>query len=412
MRHPSRAASLCFALALLSGWPIGAHAQVLTEADAVARALAASPRLRASRARPVQTAAEERARRALPNPTVTVQQEDAANTRDRFVLVEQELPVTGRRSLLARASVHAVGRAEAYARGDAHAIRRDARLAYTGLLAAEARERILREGLGALEGLTGRLRAREQSGEGSTFDRLRAEREHADFGADLRAATTSITEWRARLAAFIGDAGGGTGLSAGDDPRRVPPAPPLAAIIEVARTRRPALDAANAEIERLRFERLAAARLAWPQPVVSGGWKRTDESARSGDGYAVAVGVAIPLFSRGVAEAAAVSSALAGAEATRDAVVRDIETEVRVAHARAVDGRARAAAYQDEALARSRDLVRIASLAYDDGEVGILELLDAHRTLLGAELRALDLHVEARLATIDLDYASAEEVIR
>ncbi len=56
--------------------------------------------------------------------------------------------------------------------------------------------------------------------------------------------------------------------------------------------------------------------------------------------------------------------------------------------------------------------MRIATLAYDEGEIGILELLDAHRTLLGAELRTLDLHVEARLAAIALDYSTAEEVIR
>ena len=179
-----------------------------------------------------------------------------------------------------------------------------------------------------------------------------------------------------------------------------------------ARARRTAVQAADAEIARLQFEQQAASRLRWPQPTVAGGWKQTDDGTRSDDGYALPVGLTLPLFATGAADKAAASSALVAAQAHREGVLRDIEAEVRAVHARAHVGAARVRAYDDEALTRSRDLVRIASLAYEEGEVGILELLDAHRTRLGAELRSLDLRVEARLAMIDLDFAMAEEVTR
>lgn len=412
MRDLSRWVTLSVAFLVPIAWAATAHAQSLSEADAVARALASSPRLRAARARSAQVAADERARRTVANPSIRVQQESAAGVRDRFVLVEQELALDGRRGLLAQAAVHAVGAADAQVLADAQVVRRDTRAAYTQLLAAEARERVLANGLTTLEALTERLRAREQAGDGSAFDRLRTERELADFMADRRATATAVSVARAQLAAAIGESAGGATLTASDDLARLPAPATLDTVLDAARTRRPALRAAQADIDRLTFERRAAARLSWVQPFVSGGWKQTDDGGRADSGYAFSLGVAVPVFRRGVAETTSIANALLGAEATRDAVTREIDTEVRVAHAQAVDGRARAAAYAEEALARSRDLVRIATLAYDEGEIGILELLDAHRTLLGAELRTLDLRVEARLAAIALDYSTAEEVMR
>jgi cobalt-zinc-cadmium efflux system outer membrane protein len=384
----------------------------LTEAEAVARALAASPRVRAANALPAQAAAEYRVQRAVPNPTVRFQQEDAAGTRDRFLLFDQELPLSGRRGLLGQASASAVEAATAQARSEADLVRRDVRVAYAELLAASVRGRVLTEGLTALDAVIERLRARERAGEGSAFDRLRAERERVDFADDQRATQATITAARAQLAALLGESDGGATLTATDDPGRLTVVPSLLEAIQLAKTRRPVLKAAEADIQRLTFERHAATRLAWPQPTLSGGWKQTAEGTRSDSGYAFALGVAVPLFSRGTAEASVASTALVGAEAKRETLAREIEAEVRAAHTHAEAARERASSYETEALVRSRELIQIATLAYDEGEIGILELLDAHRTRLEAELRALTLKTDARLAAVALDFATAEEVIR
>lgn len=411
MRDLSRWVTLSVAPALVFACATTASAQVLSEADAVARALASSPQLRSARTRPTQVAAEERARRAALNPSVTLQQEDAGGVRDRFLLVEQPFSVSGRRGLLAKAATHAVAASEASVRDLEHAVRRDTRVAYAQCAGAIARQRVLRDGLATLEQLTERLRAREQAGEASAFDRLRAEREHADVVDDRRSASADVAYWRAQLAGLLGEPDGGRGLTL-ETQGPTGSLPDLDQAIHAAQTRRPALEAAAAEIERLRFEREAASRLRWPSPSVSGGWKQTADGHRADSGYAIALGVAVPLFARGTAETSALGSALTGAEAARDGVLRAIEAEVRGAHARASEGRARVTAYGTEALARSRELVAIATLAYDEGELGILELLDAHRTLLSAERRAVDLQVDARIAAVLLDYATANEVVR
>jgi outer membrane protein TolC len=49
--------------------------------------------------------------------------------------------------------------------------------------------------------------------------------------------------------------------------------------------------------------------------------------------------------------------------------------------------------------------VQIAVVAYREGEVGILELLDAARTASRAQTRSIDLRLDVRLAQIALERA-------
>jgi cobalt-zinc-cadmium efflux system outer membrane protein len=59
--------------------------------------------------------------------------------------------------------------------------------------------------------------------------------------------------------------------------------------------------------------------------------------------------------------------------------------------------------YREQTARTSAVLVRTAEAAYRGGELGILELLDAHRSVLEDELQALDLEMAARRARIELD---------
>jgi cobalt-zinc-cadmium efflux system outer membrane protein len=182
--------------------------------------------------------------------------------------------------------------------------------------------------------------------------------------------------------------------------------------LTAASARRLDLQSADTEIRRLEFDQRAASRIGRPQPLASAGWKQTDDGVRSDTGYTLSLGLAIPFFNRGQADVAAAGAALTVARAERDALALEIEQGVRGAHARATVLVALADEYRRDALDRSRELVRIATIAYDDGELGILELLDAHRSLVNAELRAIEFRTEARLALIGLDRATGEEVGR
>jgi outer membrane protein, heavy metal efflux system len=69
-----------------------------------------------------------------------------------------------------------------------------------------------------------------------------------------------------------------------------------------------------------------------------------------------------------------------------------------------------ATTFRDEALGTSRTLVEIAERAYEEGEMDLLELLDAHRAALEAELQSLDLEMSARRSFIALSRAAGTEL--
>ena len=66
--------------------------------------------------------------------------------------------------------------------------------------------------------------------------------------------------------------------------------------------------------------------------------------------------------------------------------------------------------FRQESIQDTRDLIKTAEAYYRAGEIGILELLDAYRGALNAELNALDLEFKARRARIQLDYLTGGPV--
>lgn len=73
-------------------------------------------------------------------------------------------------------------------------------------------------------------------------------------------------------------------------------------------------------------------------------------------------------------------------------------------------GRLRDAAvrFRAQSVDASRELARVAEAAYRAGEGGVLDLLDAYRTLMEAEAEALGLELAARLSRIELDQMTGE----
>jgi len=125
--------SLCVAtLALVVS--NAAHAQVvLTEADALARLSADSPRVRSLRVEIDLAKADMAAASRLPNPRLTLNREAVAGVVEDFVLVSQPLPVTGRRTLEARAAEALVRATELRVDDLERRVRAELRLAYATL---------------------------------------------------------------------------------------------------------------------------------------------------------------------------------------------------------------------------------------------------------------------------------------
>ena len=400
-----------FAVLLAGVWGASvtpAAGQTLTEEQALARMRAEHPHLQALLLGVRELEADTRERRLLANPTVSYTREDAGPNTDDFLLVSQELPVRGRSGLLGEAAGQAVTAAEA--RVDASALAFAARLrrAFTALLLAQERTRTLDTALSDLGRLVDVLRAREREGEGSRFDRLRAEREVADVETDLEIAAIARSRAQARLAAFFAPGTDASGLTAAgallEDAVRVD----SDTLVERALARRADYRALGLSEARWATERRAAERLRYPGAALNAGLKRSGTAAAHESGYALTATMVVPLFNRGQAQVERAVAARARINAEREALRGRIESEVRAAHVAATRYRELADRYRATSVEPAAELVAIASAAYEEGEYGILELLDAYRVTLDAETRLLELSAAARRAAIELDEVAGE----
>ena len=382
-----------------------ASGQTLTEEQALARMRVEHPLIQVLRFAVDELAADARERRQFANPTVSYTREDAGFSVDDFLLVTQELPLRGRRGLLEEGSGQAVAAAEARADADLLAFETRLRLAFTDLLLAQERTQALETGVSELARLVDVLRAREEQGEGSRFDRLRAEREVAEIETDLDTVAIDHRTAQARIAAFLAPGTDPTGLRAGGRLAAGETIPDLDSLLAQALLSRPDYRALTFGEAQWDTERRAAERLRFPVASVTAGWKRAGPPGARDSGYALTATLGVPLFSRGQAQVDRAEAARARANAERVVLGSRIESEVRAAHAAASRYRELVDSYRAGSVERAAELAAIATAAYEEGEYGILELLDAHRVTLGAELRLLELAAAGRRAAIELDRA-------
>jgi outer membrane protein TolC len=133
-----------------------------------------------------------------------------------------------------------------------------------------------------------------------------------------------------------------------------------------------------------------------------GGLKRTGDDTRRELGTVFGVNLSVPIFDAGARDAARWAAERTRIEAERTLLEQQIRVEiVRASEAWAL----RQAAVSDDSEGDDGELMRIAEVGYREGEVGILELLDAARTTSRARLRRVDVSLEARLAQIAVERA-------
>ncbi|MBI1874112.1 MAG: TolC family protein, partial [Acidobacteria bacterium] len=139
-----RTAVFCAALAAaFVPMSVGAQSVSLTESEALARLSTDSPRARAVRAVVDIARADVLTAARWPNPRATFDRESVAGVTENIVMVAQPLPVTGRRRFDLQAASALVSASSSRADDELRRLRADLRLAFTDLVAAQARERDL-----------------------------------------------------------------------------------------------------------------------------------------------------------------------------------------------------------------------------------------------------------------------------
>jgi cobalt-zinc-cadmium efflux system outer membrane protein len=379
-----------------------------SEAQIVERFLTLSPQARELRARLALTEAEAKARTVYPNPAVSYSREGAGY--NEFFEASQTLPLNGRVRYLRDAGSAAVSVADASREAALWSLRSDLRVAFYQMVVAQERVRLLSASGGDVEELIRILRQREQEGEGSRYDRLRAEREIAELRTDVVAANALIAAARGKISGFLPE---GTQVQSVQGALAVSLEPPD---VETLRAR--AIDTrADYRVEqkaiiRFKLEEQAARRLRIPDPQVSAGVKRADVTSGGGPnpfsnvtrtGVVFSLSVPLPVFNSGRYEVARYQAEQNQATARAVVLARQIQAEIQGAREVLIIRREALAAYQRELESAGAELTRITRVAYEEGEVGILELLDSLRVSRLASLRLLDLQAGVREAFIELE---------
>lgn len=404
MSRSSRAATLAF---LLGAGALSCSGQEWTEAVIIESFLAQSPRAREARASVAIAEAEARGRTLFSNPSVNYSREGAGLTE--FFQAEQTLPITGRRKLLRQAGSSLVRATEADGAFSLWHARSSLRQAFYRLLASQEREAIYASSLKDIENIIRVLRDREREGEGSKFDRLRTDRERAELLAELALVRAESVLERAQVIAFLPT---GTSLMTVSGQMEMP----LLALNAEELTRR-ALTvredyrAEQHRLEQYRLEQRAAERLRFPEPLLNAGLKRADTGQRGiANGAVVGITVPLPLFNKGQTEVARFTAEQERASARLQVLAQQIRAAIE-GTVEALNVRLRARdEYRGELAETGPELIRIVTVAYQEGEIGILQLLDAYRLQRQTQLRILDIQAVVNEARIELERVLGEEL--
>ena len=165
----------------------------------------------------------------------------------------------------------------------------------------------------------------------------------------------------------------------------------------------PRLRAFEAERRAVALE-LRAAERAWiPALALSAGYKYLDADGRADHGVVFGLEFPLPVFDRGQADVAHARADALRVAGRHERELARRRAQVQAQHHEVRRLRAVLVAYQRDVVDASRRLVVLADRAYQSGELGLLELLDAQRGARDAELQALALALRTRHARIRLE---------
>ncbi|MCL4821021.1 MAG: TolC family protein [Vicinamibacteria bacterium] len=396
-----------------AGPPRHAVGEALTLTDAVALARAHSPLAAAARA---QAEGAERAAKAagrLADPTLELVAENwrsgdesfvAGTDLDLFAVVTQPLDLFTR------------GGRKAQARGESEEAAAERRRAEQDVELATVRRYLEvwrgRELLAALDAQAGNLKdivtaMERRVGEGyaAEADLLRFRAEGARAANQLARARIEQQRAEAELAFLVGRPVEGLRVVRPDLPP--PPGGDPEALAEQALARRPDVAAARARAARARGTMSLERARRHPELALSGGYKRTAGL----DTVVVGVVTTVPVFDRNGRAVARAEADARAAELDLQAMLDRARAEAAILVRAARELELRLARLDDDLVRPAEEARRSALAAFREGASDVLRVVDAERTNTEARREALDLTVEAFLASGRARLAAGLEVL-
>lgn len=383
---------VCTVAFLLSPWLAGpSYSQALTMREALARALAASPRLAAAK-RDIGIATGQRIQAGvLINPELSYEQDDSFGTgahsgtkaAETTLQISQAFEWFGKREARIVAGSAGVEVAAIQRTAVRLEVLSETAIAFLGVLGAQRRIQILDGQVAAIDRLTPLLQRRVEAGASSPAETGRAEVASALVKADRERLRSTLASARRELAILMGDT---TAKFASVSGRlEAIGRPPSFQSVVTAIDANPQLVRWTAVYAQRNAELLLARLKPYPDVRLSAGWRHFNET--NDDAVRLTLSVPIPVFDQNQGNILSAQESLAKTRAERDA---NRNTLIVVA-GRAYDslqGMLRELAIlRKVAIPNAQQASQTISEGYAQGRYTLLEVLDAQASLAQARLR-------------------------
>jgi cobalt-zinc-cadmium efflux system outer membrane protein len=326
----------------------------------------------------------------LENPVIGVEREDPSGAGEQTDwTISWQLPEAGRRREIGARAEEADAVATRLSQ-QLLALRLTLRGVYAEWALAEARQARLSAQAGRVEALAVRETARAERGEIS--------------GLESHRLVLAATALRARVALAAAAAERARAGAAGWLPALPPEARPILPAVPAPPelgSFHPLVRAAEADLAATILNREAAGRFV-ASPELSVGWQRLDVGPESIAGPLLGLAWSVPVFDRNRAGKAASEARVSGARARLERVRRELDAS-RTAAGTTFERLVRALDAAEAALARNERMLDGAEAAFRQGEAGLTDLLETHRSVTEAELAVLDVHEAALAAHRELE---------
>lgn len=350
--------------------------------------------------------------RAHPNPVLAVSHEglaeDGLDYSETYFTLSQRLEWPGRREARVEMSDGEADVLESRLDAERRRLAFEVKRAFVEAAAAEERAAVVGEVLTVfrMAEASGRERLREGDLSGYDARRLRIERARYE---NLRAsAGIDLSNARLRLASLILPGEPGRELqdiAPTAVPRGAPPslqALEEKAAVALALEWRAEMRSAEAQMAAAEASIRYLSSYTAPDVTLTGGYKRQSDGL---DGYFLAVNVPLPLFDRREGDVGAAEAGLSAAVARAELARRSIENDVRSSLATYASVSERIALIHNQLLTGTDDLLRIARVSYNEGEMSLLALLDAAEAFRESQTMGSQLRAEHWIRYYDLERA-------
>jgi cobalt-zinc-cadmium efflux system outer membrane protein len=373
----------------------------------VAAAAERHPLLVEARARVAEALGAADAAGELPGPSVSVSAGDAtprgggATRREWGIQVDLPLEPLASRGPRVRSAEALADWAREEVRAARARVLGELRHAFVALAHAQAVAEAGAELEAQAARLAGLVRRRAEAGEGRPSEVPRAEVEHLRLQGSVERARAAVEARRARLAALTGSPVARVEADLAAAPRL----PPLEEL-ERGLGQHPAVRGARSRVTAAGEALDAAGRDRLPGLAL--GWSHDEELDRRAS--TVQATLTLPLWGWNGGRVRAAAAALDGERARLVGTSRQLHAGLAEAWQGCTSGQAVARRFRDEVLPRAEGSAATLSRAFELGEAGLLDVIDARRVRLDARREYLDLLLAMQDACADLAALSGLEL--